>query len=509
MAYFNHAFSKAFLAVSEVVNGTATSALTAGQFGTVRGSDWTSLLNPTGLAAGDHLYLVQGSFNTLDTIGNNPGHGGYKESVKSKGINPRYISRLYSSSCEASSYATVAITVACDCAPCGENLFLRLDVKGSPALRFLNHNAYALGDSSGDAAANGASMPSLCCTATQTHLDPAVALAAAAQMLLADPIISPFAAEATGGGMSISKTSGGTGAGGLDAAATLGAVAVAGTGYTADDGTVAGTATNLATTGGTGSGLTIDITIVAGAITAVAINCPGSGYTAADAIIIVQAGSSGTGATTVATVADTATYTITQVINGGYTPSTDPCTDGVTATVTLKGAYVDTQFGNCSFDTRDHYNKEPVQLIASILDETGDPCNTCGTTVTTPGKMQQTSGETAIRDLLLTNAYMQSPFNQGNKDSARIQEITESNILLSGGHIDRSATYKVYYLQHSIPRFNNPTGVFDNDQYIYKIYVKCDDATTITAMNTLFTNMATVAGTWGNQIAFDQDVDNV
>ena len=41
--------------------------------------------------------------------------------------------------------------------------------------------------------------------------------------------------------------------------------------------------------------------------------------------------------------------------------------------------------------------------------------------------------------------------------------------------VDRSSTYKAYYIQHSVPRFNNPTGVFDNDQYIYKVYVKCSD----------------------------------
>ena len=33
--------------------------------------------------------------------------------------------------------------------------------------------------------------------------------------------------------------------------------------------------------------------------------------------------------------------------------------------------------------------------------------------------------------------------------------------------------YRVYHLLHNVPRFNNPSGVFDNDQYHYKVYVKC------------------------------------
>jgi len=500
MAYFNHAFSKAFLAKLEPADNIATSALTAGQFGTVQGSDWTTITDPATLAAGDMLYLVQGSFHTADTIGNNPGHGGYSESIKSKGINPRYISRLWSSSCETATAATVSVAVACDCAPCGENLFLRLDVKGSPALRFLNHNAYALGDSSGDAAANGGALPGICCTATQTHLDPAVALAAAAQMLLADPIIMPFVQEETGGGMSISKTSGGTGAGGLDAASVLGAI-VGGTTYV--DGT-----TNIPVTGGTGSGMTVDITcaVTPGPVTAVAINCPGSGYTNADVVTIT--GGTGDATVVITTVADTATYTITQVINGGYTPSTDPCTDGVTATVTFQGAYVDTQFGNCSFDTRDHYEMEPVQLVASILDETGNPCVSCGVVTSTAGTMAQTSGETVLRDLLLTECYLQNPFNQGNSDSARIREIEHSDDILNA--VTRTALYQVFYLQHSIPRLNNPSGTFDNDQYVYKVYVDCDDDATQAAMVTLWTQIAALAAAnYGNPVVFDNEIDDV
>ena len=90
MAYFNHAFYKSFV-VSEVneAAGTATSALAAGHLGLVDGNSWSTIATADGsLSNNALLYLVQGSYHTADSIGNNPGHGGYSESIKSKGINP-------------------------------------------------------------------------------------------------------------------------------------------------------------------------------------------------------------------------------------------------------------------------------------------------------------------------------------------------------------------------------------------------------------------------------------
>lgn len=414
MAYFNHAFGKAFVVDGFAPATTKTSAFTPGQFEVVQvdplSKSWTSVEASAGnaITVGQLFYLVQGSFHTQDNIGNNPGHGGYSESVKSKGINARFVTRLWSSECVTATAATAEVCVGSTCAPCGSNLFLRLDVKGSPALRFLNHNAYAIGDSSGDAAQGD--VPGLCCIEGQEYLDPAVALAKAAKMLLADPIIAPFVQELAGGGMTV---------------------------------TVAGVPT---------------------------------------------------------------TYTIAEVLDGTYTPSTDPVTDQVTACVAFQGAYVDTKFGNCSFDTRDFYEKEPVQLIASILDETGDPCNDCGVVTTTPGTMAQTLGETVLRDVLMTENYMQSPYNQGNPDSARIREIEGSNDILAA--IDRNALYKAYYVQHSIPRLNNPTGVFDNDQYVYKIYVKCSETETVALMDVLMDQIVTAAVASGNPITFEGDIES-
>ena len=397
MAYFNHAFNKTFIADSTVATaGTATSALTAGQVALVDDSTWASVALPGAPVAGALGYIVQGSFYSKDTIGNNPGHGGYKESVKSKGINPRYITRLWQANCLTASQATASLSLAADCAPCGKTQFMRIDVKGSPALRFLNHNAYAIADSA-----------NICCIDGQEYIDPVLVLATMAQMALADPLIKPFVAEASGGGI------------------------VA---------TVAGVAT---------------------------------------------------------------TYTIAQALDGTYVPSTDPVAAQVSAAANFVGAYVDTVFGNCSFDTRDHYNAEPVEIIVSELDETGEVCNDCGVASRTPGSMQQTQGEEVVRDLIMSERYRQSPYNQGNADSARLREIEMSDELLSA--VDRTATYKAYYIQHSVPRFNNPSGVFDNDQYVYKIYVKCSDAAAQLEVEKLMDALSAWATAKGNDVPVEEN----
>ena len=320
-----------------------------------------------------------------------------QKSVKSKGINPRYITRLWQANCLTASQATASLSLAADCAPCGKTQFMRIDVKGSPALRFLNHNAYAIADSA-----------NICCIDGQEYIDPVLVLATMAQMALADPLIKPFVAEASGGGI------------------------VA---------TVAGVAT---------------------------------------------------------------TYTIAQALDGTYTPSTDPVADQVSAAANFVGAYVDTVFGNCSFDTRDHFNAEPVEIIVSELDETGEVCNDCGVASRTPGSMQQTQGEEVVRDLIMSERYRQSPYNQGNADSARLREIEMSDELLAA--VDRTATYKAYYIQHSVPRFNNPSGVFDNDQYVYKIYVKCSDGPAQLEVEKLMDALSAWATAKGNDVPVEENL---
>jgi len=495
MAYFNHAFVKCFNPAGAMpADGTATSALTAGQIVFVDGSTWQSV-SPTNAplpAAGNLGYIVQGSYHTQDSIGNNPGHGGYTESVKSKGINPRYVSRLYSTDVVEASQSTSVISVASTCAPCDDPLYLRLDVKGSPALRFLNHNAYAVADSDG-----------ACCSEPgQTYVDPALALAQAGTRLVADPIVSPFVRERQWGtgasavvaGIVVTKTGGGLN--GVDSTSTVNA---GGSNYTTGDIVSVNTGSSLAV---------LQVTATAGAVTAFTVLAAGSGYTAGSKATtnVVVANAAATGFTvTVVQDADAASFSMAQIIDATYTASTDPVTDGVSAAFHIEGAYAETKFGACSFDTRDFYGKEPVQLNLAILDETGDPCNDCGVTVNTPGVMASTVGETVLRDILMTENYMQSPYNQGNPDSARIREIEGSDDIV--GSVDRTALYKVYVIQHSVPRFNNPTSTFDNDQYCYKIYVKSTDAALIADMDTLMGEIATWCNASGGNVAFVSGIE--
>tara|TARA_R110001592_G_scaffold255416_1_gene519001 strand:- start:51477 stop:52961 length:1485 start_codon:yes stop_codon:yes gene_type:complete len=492
MAYFNHAFCKSFLVSSVAGSAVNTKDLTSGQIGVAEGN-WNPL-SPTAITAAakdkNLIYIAQGSFMPKDKVGT---HGGYKESIKSKGINPRYVTKLWSSKCYTAVQPSVTINVDQTCAPCGENFYLRLDVKGSPALRFLNHNAYAIGDSSGSSALNN-SLPGICCALGQEFLDPAVALAKAAGMLLEDAIIKPFIAEGSAGNV-----------------ATL-TVSAGGTGYPSGTTTAA-----VATTGGSGTGLKVDITTTLAVVTSAVINANngGKGYKVGD--IITVTGGGGDCRLAVATVAaggviveTTAvpftSYTIAQILDGTYTPSADPVADGVKSAITFVGAYVETSFGDCSFDTRDFYGKEPVQLFASILDETGDPCNTCGSTTSVKGVMVQTQGETVIREILLHERYLQSPYHQGGKDSSRFNEIEGFDAIKAS--VDRTASYKVYYIQHSIPRLSNPTGTFDNDQYVYQFFVKCTDTAVIADMDNMFGDIAALCNSpYGNPISFDTDVD--
>jgi hypothetical protein len=163
----------------------------------------------------------------------------------------------------------------------------------------------------------------------------------------------------------------------------------------------------------------------------------------------------------------------------GYTAQATISEDTCVGLV-LTGAYVDTVFGDCSFKPTDHFEKEPIQIYASFVDDINDPCqheSLCVTKVTL-GKQGEGYGETIIRELILSESYSQNYFSC----NPRIREITQGNAIYDA--IDRSfnpttglynTKYDVYYLLHSVPRFNNPTGTFDNDQYLLKVVITAGD----------------------------------
>jgi len=164
----------------------------------------------------------------------------------------------------------------------------------------------------------------------------------------------------------------------------------------------------------------------------------------------------------------------------------------------------ETEFGDCSLDTRDWYNTQPLTMIITEVDSEGDACSTgCFKDsggdnldpegVTTIVEQDYVSGETILRDILMDSRYRQEGgWNQGNRDSARFREIQKSDNLLAA--VNRSGMYSVFYLQHSVPRYNNPTGVFDNDQYVVCVAVESTDTQEKSDMDAMWDKIALKTG---------------
>lgn len=508
MSYFNHAFKKAFLAtgptqtavpitnplgaslgtvttsngylntagfpayslnqlsaLTVATYGTAPTATTDGYIGWFDASTNLSVVSPSSCC---NLYLAGSAIYSNDKIG--PLAGGYQETNKSKMINPKYVSRFYSmapclpqnnvihvgstywtagggvltgsittpgvgytpNSTVAVGVGTVttsgvgvglelSITIAggvptvtgivnpgkgyvagntvtivsptgtpgtlavytvgtvttphtqtgcgttstcCKEFLCGETYSLRVDVKGSPAMRFLNHNAYATIDAYTGCCPDGAIAP--------TAVDSTRVFIAWANGLITNPIVAPF--------------------------------------------------------------LQIVVQTELGQL----LYAPG---------------------TSAAFLALNKAITWDNYVSPGKTAN-------ACAGIIINGAYVDTKFGDCSFQISDFYEKEPVKLYASEVDLNGDPCtfDSLCTVTECQGLQAQGLGETILRDLTLSESYRQNFL----ATDIRIREITQGNQLVSS--INRNAQYYRYLLQHNVPRNYNPSGTFDSDQYVLEIY---------------------------------------
>ena len=103
-----------------------------------------------------------------------------------------------------------------------------------------------------------------------------------------------------------------------------------------------------------------------------------------------------------------------------------------------------------------------------MVDYTGDPCVFTGICVYNDclGLQGMGFGEQVVRDLILSESYLQNFFASND---FRVREITQGYDILNS--VNRNALYTRYFLLHSVPRFNNPTGVFDNDRYMLEIIV--------------------------------------
>jgi hypothetical protein len=346
------------------------------------------------------LVLVSGSIHGQayagkDKIG--PFHGGYTESVKSKVINPKYVSAFYrvdpcpaqQSQVLVGENTNTSVGSPGSCSQeylCGETYNLRVDLKGSPALRFLTRNSYYT-----------ATAYTGCCSTTSlapTAVNPLIVYVNWAYQLLNSPLIGNF--------IQVQIT--------------------------------------YSTNGGT------DYAPL------------GDGTNSASNLALLQSYVLGNTA-----------------LPANATPSLTK------AGLIIDGAYVDTRFGDCTFYPNDSIIAflEPIQIYASEVDLNGDPCAFNAVCISTPCKaiQQKGTGENVIRDVIMTQAYTQDPFYTGQ--DLRIREITNGTDVYAT--INRNSSYTRYYIQHNVPRFNNPSGVFDNDQYLLEIITPASISVTATA----------------------------
>lgn len=163
---------------------------------------------------------------------------------------------------------------------------------------------------------------------------------------------------------------------------------------------------------------------------------------------------------------------------------------GTTAGLRLVTAYVESKFGNCSFQNSDFFEKEVVQMNVSLTDLSGEPCEFSALCANKEyaGFTGQGFGEQVLRDVILDESYLQNHFS----DDVRIREITQGDQYFTA--INRNALYTRYVIQHSVPRYNNPSGVYDNDQYALNVYVPAATATAFETFMATWLGAAAVGG---------------
>jgi hypothetical protein len=398
MAYFNHAYQKCFIATKPTVAAAGILGEPAAQAGVTDGvltsvgvhvSNIKSSSSAEGYQLGvgvvglfsakTHLsvtsaeidddccpfYLAGASLKLNDKQG--PFHGGYQESNKSKIINPKYVRKTWKAEANPAGAAHIQVggtddNVAGDATCekeflCGETYYLRIEVKGTSALRFANHNLYRTLDASGGCCADPSSPVAVTSDVIYKQY---------VEQIANDPYLKDFINPI---------------------------LVVDGDSFAYDE--------ERAAVAGLAAGKIISAAPAA-------------------------------------------------AVNSG---------------MILMGAYVETEFGDCTFQCSDYYNVEPVQITASEVDLNGDPCTFAGMCIveSCPGVQSNGSGEQKVRALISSESYLQNFVSS----DLRIREITQGNRAYEV--LDRQSFYGAFYILHSVPRFNNPSGTFDNDQYLLEI----------------------------------------
>ena len=444
--HFPNAFKKTFIpAVSNGDISLATTGgtqdLTAGEIGIYNAKTYGILTAAP--AANTPFIIAQGSYHTSDKIG--PFHGGYQESVKSKVINPKYVSRFFKvaaqepkSQIQMLGWSGSATQTSPFEFECNKTYWARFDVKGSPALRTMTRNLYKTVD-----AFTGCCQDNCSTGCTGDPVDAATVMYQWATRLNEDPIMKEFV-RATPVWRKVNRT--------------------------------------LGSQSG-GSGVTGATTIVLDAGTDVAVGQYIFGTGIAPLTKVTAINSATVTISNALTANAAGTYAFGEVITEDYEAvvydgSNEAAVNGVVAGIIVETSYVDTKFGNATFTVTDHYELEPLFVYISLVDETGDPCvgkpvanSSTGEHVTELQAVVVASGvgETVLRDYILSQRYMQEGFPDGNNmDQLRLREVLGDTALST---VSRTAMYDKYYLLHNVPRFNNPSSTFDNDQYLLEFSV--------------------------------------
>lgn len=173
---------------------------------------------------------------------------------------------------------------------------------------------------------------------------------------------------------------------------------------------------------------------------------------------------------------------------------------GKCAGLRLFGAYADTVFQNCTFQPTDFFMKEPLKILASEVDWNGDPCTFSGLCVVTecPGRQGMGFGDTVAKELILSESYLQNFFHS----DLRIREITQGNQILDS--VVRTEFYTRYVILHNVPRYNNPSGTYDNDQYALEIITQVGSPTAPTPHTAFESFMATWLGRCGDCVELEE-----
>ena len=100
-----------------------------------------------------------------------------------------------------------------------------------------------------------------------------------------------------------------------------------------------------------------------------------------------------------------------------------------------------------------------------MVDYNGDPCVFEGICVYNDclGLQGMGFGDQVLKDFILSESYLQNFFHS----DLRIREITQGYDISNA--IPRNALYTRYFILHSVPRYNNPSGTFDNDRYMLEV----------------------------------------